>query len=60
MRSPELASRFDREKWHSQLSPVLNLWKKLNQVPYLRTSFQRLVNVDETSAVSMDKEKWSY
>ncbi|XP_068211563.1 cytoplasmic dynein 2 heavy chain 1 [Palaemon carinicauda] len=31
MRSPELASRFDREKWHSQLSPVLNLWKKLNQ-----------------------------
>ncbi|XP_063840903.1 LOW QUALITY PROTEIN: cytoplasmic dynein 2 heavy chain 1-like [Scylla paramamosain] len=31
MRSPELASRFDREKWHSQLSPVLSLWKKLNQ-----------------------------
>ncbi|XP_042221258.1 cytoplasmic dynein 2 heavy chain 1-like isoform X2 [Homarus americanus] len=31
MRSPELASRFDREKWHTQLSPMLNLWKKLNQ-----------------------------
>ncbi|XP_069998938.1 cytoplasmic dynein 2 heavy chain 1 isoform X2 [Penaeus vannamei] len=31
MRSPELAGRFDREKWHTQLSPVLNLWKKLNQ-----------------------------
>ncbi|CAL4059761.1 unnamed protein product, partial [Meganyctiphanes norvegica] len=31
MRSTELAERFDREKWHSQLSPVLNLWKKLNQ-----------------------------
>ncbi|XP_076054654.1 dynein cytoplasmic heavy chain beethoven [Oratosquilla oratoria] len=31
MRSSELANRFDRELWHKQLSPVLNLWKKLNQ-----------------------------
>ena len=25
------ASRFDREKWQTELSPILNLWKKLNQ-----------------------------
>lgn len=24
-------SKFDREKWQQELSPVLNLWKKLNQ-----------------------------
>ena len=24
-------SRFDREKWQTELSPILNLWKKLNQ-----------------------------
>ena len=32
MRSSELAQRFDRELWHQQLTPVLNLWKKLHQV----------------------------
>ena len=32
MRSEELVGRFDRDKWHTQLSPVLNTWKKLNQV----------------------------
>ena len=26
-----VASRFDREKWSAELSPILNLWKKLNQ-----------------------------
>ena len=26
-----VASRFDREKWQAELSPILNLWKKLNQ-----------------------------
>ena len=25
-----VASRFDREKWQTELSPILNLWKKLN------------------------------
>ena len=25
-----VASRFDREKWQAELSPILNLWKKLN------------------------------
>ena len=25
------AGRFDREKWQADLSPLLNLWKKLNQ-----------------------------
>ncbi|KAA0202320.1 hypothetical protein HAZT_HAZT003025 [Hyalella azteca] len=27
----ELVGKFDKEKWRAQLSPVLNLWKKLNQ-----------------------------
>ncbi|XP_018025771.1 cytoplasmic dynein 2 heavy chain 1, partial [Hyalella azteca] len=31
MRSAELVGKFDKEKWRAQLSPVLNLWKKLNQ-----------------------------
>ena len=26
-----VAGRFDREKWQTDLSPLLNLWKKLNQ-----------------------------
>ena len=26
------ASRFDKEVWATELGPVLNLWKKLNQV----------------------------
>jgi dynein heavy chain 2 len=26
------ASRFDKEVWGNELSPVLNLWKNLNQV----------------------------
>ena len=28
------AERFDRELWSAELSPLLNLWKKLNQVTY--------------------------
>jgi dynein heavy chain 2 len=31
MRSLPGASKFEREKWHNELNPVLNLWKKLNQ-----------------------------
>ncbi|XP_071551731.1 cytoplasmic dynein 2 heavy chain 1-like [Panulirus ornatus] len=49
MRSPELASRFDREKWHAQLSPVLNLWKKLNQGANL---IQAKVAIPSSSAES--------
>ncbi|MED6272529.1 Cytoplasmic dynein 2 heavy chain 1, partial [Characodon lateralis] len=30
-RSVATGSRFDRELWSNGLSPVLNLWKKLNQ-----------------------------
>jgi dynein heavy chain 2 len=30
MRAADTADSFDREKWNSELSPVLNLWKKLN------------------------------
>ena len=29
--SAEVAARFDRERWTAELSPVLALWKKLNQ-----------------------------
>jgi dynein heavy chain 2 len=31
MLSTESVSKFDREKWQAELSPILNLWKKLNQ-----------------------------
>ena len=31
MRSDLEASKFDKDKWASELSPILNLWKKLNQ-----------------------------
>ena len=30
MRSAEGTTKFERDKWNAQLSPVLNLWKKLN------------------------------
>ena len=33
------ASRFDKEVWATELGPVLNLWKKLNQV-----SVERLIS----------------
>ena len=25
------AAKFEKEKWHNELNPILNLWKKLNQ-----------------------------
>ncbi|EDO38992.1 predicted protein [Nematostella vectensis] len=31
MRSDVVAHKFDKEKWSTELSPILNLWKKLNQ-----------------------------
>lgn len=31
-RSAAAGCKFDREIWSNELSPVLNLWKKLNQV----------------------------
>ena len=34
MRSDLEAHKFDKEKWSTELSPILNLWKKLNQVNY--------------------------
>ncbi|XP_043189481.1 cytoplasmic dynein 2 heavy chain 1-like [Amphibalanus amphitrite] len=30
MRSMQATDKFDRDKWQKELSPVLNLWKKLN------------------------------
>jgi len=32
MRSDIGAHKFDKDKWGSELAPILNLWKKLNQV----------------------------
>lgn len=29
------SEKFDREAWEKQLTPFLNLWRKLNQVPVL-------------------------
>ena len=31
MRSVAGGSKFEREKWNKELTPILNLWKKLNQ-----------------------------
>lgn len=31
MRSDVGAHKFDKDKWGSELAPLLNLWKKLNQ-----------------------------
>ena len=31
MRSVQGASKFEKDKWHNELNPILNLWKKLNQ-----------------------------
>ena len=31
MLSTESVSKFDKEKWQAELTPILNLWKKLNQ-----------------------------
>lgn len=39
MRSSELVNRFEKEVWNKQLSPHLNLWKKLNQVSAANISF---------------------
>lgn len=32
MRADTIADKFDREQWTNELSPILSLWKKLNQV----------------------------
>lgn len=31
MRSDVGAHKFDKDKWGTELAPILNLWKKLNQ-----------------------------
>ena len=53
MRSDLEAHKFDKERWSTELSPILNLWKKLNQVRSLsafphfeaRTEFWNLTNL---------------
>lgn len=34
-RSVATGSKFDRELWSTGLSPVLHLWRKINQVGFL-------------------------
>lgn len=36
-RSVVTGLRFDRELWSSSLSPILHLWKKINQVRHFLT-----------------------
>ena len=48
MRSTVAAHKFDREKWTAELSPFLNLWKKLNQVSNraIRVCFDDVIQKD--------------
>jgi len=39
MRPVEGVSKFNREEWQVQLTPILNLWKKLNQVGCVSIQF---------------------
>lgn len=39
MRSDIKASKFDKDVWANELGPILNLWKKLNQVRMVIKSF---------------------
>ena len=38
-RRGDVEGKFDREAWAAELSPLLNLWKKLNQVDTYTVSF---------------------
>lgn len=54
MRSAEGASKFEREKWSVELSPIMSLWKKLNQSSSL-IQF-KLTGVGRASRGSAQKE----
>lgn len=41
-RADAKANKFDKEIWATELGPILNLWKKLNQVR-LNTSLKRRI-----------------
>ena len=49
MRADISAHKFDKEKWGTELAPILNLWKKLNQVLPLfyitNTQFEYVLNL---------------
>jgi len=66
MRPVEGVNKFNREEWQIQLTPVLNLWKKLNQVcnASSTTSYWPVlklyqVNWSEQSAVTVYFFVWS-
>lgn len=40
MRSDEAAKKFNKEKWAAECAPILNLWKRLNQVFSARKALQ--------------------
>jgi hypothetical protein len=54
MRSAAGASKFEREKWSSELSPILSLWKKLNQSSGLIQ--HKLTGAARTSRGSAEKD----
>ena len=54
MRSAEGASKFEREKWSVELSPIMSLWKKLNQSSSLIQ--QKLTGVGRASRGSAQKD----
>uniref|UniRef100_T1IHY1 Cytoplasmic dynein 2 heavy chain 1 n=1 Tax=Strigamia maritima TaxID=126957 RepID=T1IHY1_STRMM len=56
MRSSEAASKFDREQWKTQLSPILNLWKKLNESSQIAK--KELPQIINTSAKDIPVESF--
>lgn len=40
LRPIEIADKFDVQKWNAELSPILVLWKKLNQVCFFFSLLQ--------------------
>jgi dynein heavy chain 2 len=51
------ASKFDREKWKLQLSPVLDLWKQMTSSSPLSTNSGKGVSPNKRGALSGDKSE---
>jgi len=50
MRADAKANKFDKELWQTELSPILNLWKRLNQVCLM---LQLLVSMCHTGVTQL-------
>ena len=44
-RLDEAAVKFDMDRWNSELGPILNLWKKLNQVRDKNGKFHLITSI---------------